>query len=182
MKIFTDTIAKEIGKVLLKHKIPINIEEEIKGRGIKLEKYCVDLEDSVLGEIKKEGESYVINIQALDHYYRKRFTMAHELGHFELHKDLLGDGVDETKEYTRLYRRNNRISISEEVEANKYAADKLMPELAIKEVSSLVQVINKDGEIDLNILDYLYKKFQVSKTALANRLRTLFKEGKLSTN
>ena len=67
-------------------KIPVNIEEKIKKNNIELNKYCFDLKDDILGEIKKEDGKFKINIQARDHYYRKRFTMGHELAHFIKHK------------------------------------------------------------------------------------------------
>lgn len=156
MKVFTDTIAKEIDLVLSKNNVPINIEGEIKKRNIKLNKNCVDFADSVLGEIKKDGESYVINIQAFDHYYRKRFTMAYLLITYEIYKP----------EHKILYK-----PFSEKSTIIDYTCEKLMPESAIKGVLELAPVINQKGEIDLNILEYLYKKFQVSKTALANRFR-----------
>ena len=34
-------------------KIPVNIEEKIKKNNIELNKYCFDLKDDILGEIKK---------------------------------------------------------------------------------------------------------------------------------
>lgn len=59
---------------------------------------------------------------------RQRFTIAHELGHFELHKQDSGLFVD--KEFKMLFRDQNSSSgeIRKEQEANAFAAAILMPE------------------------------------------------------
>jgi Zn-dependent peptidase ImmA (M78 family) len=169
-------ILKEIEDILSKHKVPVNIEEQIRGEGIILDKNYPYFEVDILGEIKKENDKFFINIRGVDHYYRKRFTMAHELGHFILHKDLIGNGVDDNKEYKKLYRANNKITNKEEAEANERAAQILMPEGAIIELAKLTEIIKLvKGEIDIDLLwlDYLSKKFQVSKEAFTIRLAKL---------
>jgi Zn-dependent peptidase ImmA (M78 family) len=169
-------ILKDIETILLKHKVPVNIEEQIRSEGIILNKSYLDFEKGICGELKKENGKFIINISWADHYYRKRFTMAHELGHFVLHKDLIGDGVDDNKEYKKLYRANNKITNSQEVEANDYAAKVLMPEEAIIALAKLTEIIKLvKGEIDIDLLwlDYLSKKFQVSKEAFTIRLAKL---------
>jgi Zn-dependent peptidase ImmA (M78 family) len=169
-------ILKDIETILLKHKVPVNIEEQIRSEGIILNKSYLDFEKGICGELKKENGKFIINISWADHYYRKRFTMAHELGHFVLHKDLIGDGVDDNKEYKKLYRAKNKITNSQEAEANDYAAKVLMPEEAIIALAKLTEIIKLvKGEIDIDILwlDYLSKKFQVSKEAFTIRLAKL---------
>jgi Zn-dependent peptidase ImmA (M78 family) len=169
-------ILKDIETILLKHKVPLNIEEQIRSEGIILNKSYLDFEKGICGELKKENGKFIINISWADHYYRKRFTMAHELGHFVLHKDLIGDGVDDNMEYKKLYRAKNKITNSQEAEANDYAAKVLMPEEAIIALAKLTEIIKLvKGEIDIDILwlDYLSKKFQVSKEAFTIRLAKL---------
>jgi len=169
-------ILKDIETILLKHKVPVNIEEQIRSEGIILNKSYLDFEKGICGELKKENGKFIINISWADHYYRKRFTMAHELGHFVLHKDLIGNGVDDNKEYKKLYRAKNKITNSQEAEANDYAAKVLMPEEAIIALAKLTEIIKLvKGEIDIDILwlDYLSKKFQVSKEAFTIRLAKL---------
>ena len=171
-----NTILEGIQSIILKHKVPVNIEEQIRNEGIILDKSYLGFEDNICGEIKKEGDKFVINISGVDHYYRKRFTMAHELGHFILHKDLIGNGVDDNKEYKKLNRTNNKITNAQEAEANDYAAKVLMPEEAIIALAKLTKIIKSvKDEIDIDILwlDYLSKKFQVSKEAFTIRLAKL---------
>ncbi len=168
-------ILKDIETILLKHKVPVNIEEQIRSEGIILNKSYLDFEKGICGELKKENGKFIINISWVDHYYRKRFTMAHELGHFILHKDLIGNGVDDNKEYKKLYRTNNKITNAQEAEANDYAAKVLMPEEAIIALAKLTEIIKSVSEVDIDILwlDYLSKKFQVSKEAFTIRLAKL---------
>ena len=171
-----NTILEGIQSIILKHKVPVNIEEQIRNEGIILDKSYLGFEDNICGEIKKEGDKFVINISGVDHYYRKRFTMAHELAHFELHKHLIGEGVDDNMEYKKLYRKNNKITNKEEAEANERAAQILMPEDAIIQLAQLTGVIKLvEGKIDIDILwlVYLSKKFQVSKEAFTIRLAKL---------
>ena len=161
-------------------KIPVNIEEKIRKNNIELNKYCFDLKDNILGEIKKENGKFIINIQARDHYYRKRFTMGHELAHFIKHKELIGDGVDDgkvgNKLYRAVYRKNDKITSKEEVEANHYSAELLIPNKLTNFIyESFFKDINKEDslDIDINFLEFLSKKFQVSTAVVSFRIKNL---------
>ena len=161
-------------------KIPVNIEEKIRKNNIELNKYCFDLKDDILGEIKKENGKFIINIQARDHYYRKRFTMGHELAHFIKHKELIGDGVDDgkvgNKLYRTIYRKNDKITSKEEVEANHYSAELLIPnKLANFIYQNFFKDIKKEDslDIDINFLEFLSKKFQVSTAVASFRIKNL---------
>ena len=161
-------------------KIPVNIEEKIRKNNIELNKYCFD---DILGEIKKEDGKFKINIQARDHYYRKRFTMGHELAHFIKHKELIGDGVDDgkvgNKLYRTMYRKNDKITSKEEVEANRYSAELLIPnELANFIYESFFKNIKKEDslDIDINFLEFLSKKFQVSTAVVSFRIKNLIQQ------
>jgi Zn-dependent peptidase ImmA (M78 family) len=117
--------------------------------------------DNVSGMIIKDKENlydapsgYAIFVNKNHTKTRKRFTIAHELAHFILHKDKIGNGVSDDI----LYRSglSNRV----EVEANKWAADILMP-------WDLVVDAMQDGHTEL---EDLAKVFEVSKSAMAIRL------------
>jgi len=165
--------------------IPVNIVEKIKEQNIELNELCYDLHDEVLGEIKKENGKYKINIQGYDFNYRRRFTMAHELGHYKLHKDLLDDeGLDDGLSYETMYRKNAKISSMEEMQANKYAIEMLVPkELIISivkelnKIKEIPRIIDENGEANnLNLIEYLSNRFEVSKIALGFRLNQLYKK------
>jgi hypothetical protein len=69
------------------------------------------------------GSGFSVGINAREPYTRKRFTVAHEIGHFLLHRSKLDAGIflEDT-----MYRGTGMSSL-EETEANKFAADLLMP-------------------------------------------------------
>ena len=48
-------ILKDIETILLKHKVPVNIEEQIRSEGIILNKSYLDFEKGICGELKKEN-------------------------------------------------------------------------------------------------------------------------------
>jgi Zn-dependent peptidase ImmA (M78 family) len=69
---------------------------------------------------------FSIHINSSEHPNRQRFTHAHELAHFILHRDLIESGlVDDT-----MYR--SQLSDYYEVQANRMAADILMPIRLVK--------------------------------------------------
>ena len=120
--------------------------------------------------VRLENGRYKISIQSKDHYYRKRFTMAHELAHFLFHSDKIENGINDNKMYRStpagdLY--NNQIGVEEEIEANKFAAAVLMPEKFLKNEIKNVQEVND------SFLEKLSRKLQVSKAALKIRIDSL---------
>jgi Zn-dependent peptidase ImmA (M78 family) len=98
---------------------------------------------------------FSITVNATEPLPRQRFTVAHELAHFLLHRDKFVNGmlVDDT-----MYR--SGLTSSEEREANKLAAEILMP-------YSLLQQMIAQG---IRSLPKLAGKFQVSKDAMSIRL------------
>ncbi len=150
---------------------PVNIEGIIRAFNIELEKNA-DLREGVLGEIRKKKDGrYKISIKKTDHYFRKRFTMAHELGHFVLHGAMIGDGVDDNVKYRstpegNFY--NPNITTREETEANQFAASMLMPENLL-----LPRVRETRGEFDNQFIKDLATEFQVSPQAMKIRLDAL---------
>ncbi len=150
----------------LMNSLPINIEGMIRLHGIELDKNA-KLASELSGEIRKMGdEDYKISIQESDHYYRKRFTMAHELGHFLLHKDKIGDGVNDTPAYRTSDKDdlfNTNITAEHEAEANAFAAALLMPKEAIEHYF----LEEKKTPKEMTII------FQVSEKALEIRIKNL---------
>lgn len=108
------------------------------------------IKDKVLG-----GESgYAIFVNDRDMLPRQRFTIAHELAHFLLHRDAIGDGIVEDA----LFR--SGLDNEQEVEANRLAADILMP----------WHLINAEMSKGLKTIEALADKFQVSHSAMSIRL------------
>ncbi len=159
--------------------IPVNIEAMIRSFDIELDKNS-NLPEGVLGEISKNGDHYKISIKKTDHYYRKRFTMAHELGHFVLHKDKIGNGIDDSENYRTLRRTNSAVGDLEEREANNFAANILMPEdLVVQYARERGVLIGSEKEKD-DALQEIATAFQVSKAAMLIRINSL--KDKILTN
>lgn len=70
-------------------KVPVDVVKIAKLNDIAV--YEGDLEKSVSGAIRynKEKENFEILVNKNDTRERKRFTIAHEIGHFFLHKEIL---------------------------------------------------------------------------------------------
>lgn len=108
--------------------VPVHVVPIAEKFGLKVFKNR-NFPDNLSGLIKKsDDESYEIHVNGNHPITRQRFTMAHELAHFLLHKNEIGDGV--TDDF--LYRSNLTSRI--EREANDLAAKILMPKhLLLKE-------------------------------------------------
>ena len=95
-----------------------------------------DMNDNLSGQIeKKEDGDYKITVNKNDGVTRQRFTIAHEIGHYTLHRVLIGNGITENRMYRSVNGKFNNTSISnfQETEANSFAAYLLMPDEKIDE-------------------------------------------------
>lgn len=113
------------------------------------------------GFIKKEGKVFRVYVSPYQMNTRRKFTIAHELGHLFLH---MGFNIDEelwNSQDEKMYYRNG--SSEEEQQANEFAAALLMPRSEYK------KILNKytDGNIvnTRKIAEY----FNVSVNAASNR-------------
>jgi Zn-dependent peptidase ImmA (M78 family) len=128
-------------------------------------------DDELSGMVHIKDGLPIIGVNALHHPNRQRFTIAHELGHLELHRDMITAAVHVDKAFPALMRDSNSATGMEkiEIEANQFAAALLMPRGMIKEVLAGRQFdIEDEGP-----LEELAKKFKVSKQALQYRIRNL---------
>lgn len=115
--------------------------------------------DFVSGMIRKEEEGYTIYVNANHTVKRRRYTAAHELAHYILHKREIGDRIGNSITDDSLYR--SGLSNATESEANYLAEDILMPE----------DQVNEMWLDPMSSLDKMAKYFNVSKQAMAVRLR-----------
>ena len=91
---------------------------------------------------------YVIEINNRHSENRRRFTLAHEISHYLLHRNEIGDGITDDA----LYR--SKLGDHIETEANRLAAQLLMPRL-------LVRTLFRSG---MRSLSELCKMFKVSES------------------
>ncbi len=111
----------------------------------------------------------IIGVNSLHHPNRQRFTIAHELGHLELHRQMITSNVHVDKNFPALMRDRKSATGTEqiEIEANQFAAELLMPIALIEQALAGKQFdIDDDGPIE-----ELAKKLRVSKQALEYRIR-----------
>jgi len=161
-------------KILSKYNIynpPINVKSLSKKIGIKLVE--TDLPDDISAIIDLEDfKSPYILVNKAHHPVRQRFSIAHELGHYFLHKPTK---VHVDKNFSTIFKRDQNSStalIPIEIEANKFAAHLLMPEELI--LNQLSSVIKKD--INLSVDDFvleLSNQFKVSTASMRFRLQNL---------
>lgn len=147
---------QNISTILQNHsdKLPINIVAI--ARDLEVEVYAATLHDATSGLIKKtEAGGYAIFVNDKHSTERKRFTIAHELAHFILHKEHIGDGIYDDA----LYR--SGLQNWMEAEANKLAADLLMPTHHVKRLRD---------DSRFNTVKSIAKEFRVSEQAMAIRL------------
>ena len=119
--------------------------------------------DYISGLIREDPEhggwsGYAIYTNANHTNKRRRFTIAHELGHYVLHRDLIGNGITDDA----LYR--SRLSGLIERQANRFAAKLLMP----------WNLIIESTEQGINTVKGLADKFDVSRSAMSIRLEVPF--------
>ncbi|MEO9474604.1 MAG: ImmA/IrrE family metallo-endopeptidase [Cyclobacteriaceae bacterium] len=161
---------KQITEKLLKScKIltaPVSLEELTNKLSLKLKPSMLDDDTSGMLIVKNGKAIIAFNHDHVDG--RKRFTIAHEIGHFLLHynndgsEDLFLDKYKSTSVYLRSNESNR-----EETEANVFAANLLMPEFLLKEESA------KYDEIGEKEIEDLANKFKVSSIAMTYRLQNL---------
>ena len=128
----------------------------------------------IAGQIRKVDENYEISVSRYDPKVRQRFTIAHELAHFLLHKDII-DQTENGITDTILYRSNAPLKI--EFEANRLAADILMPS------SQLIKIIRDafNNKVTDEVIETLARKFEVSTAAMEVRLSSFPRENAVHT-
>lgn len=115
------SISEEQRRVITAHQneLPIAVGAIARDFGIKVMKSTMP--GSISGEIREVDGVVTIKVNRHDVKERQRFTIAHEIAHFLLHKDRLAGGIEDDV----LYR--SRLSDELEREANRLAADIVMP-------------------------------------------------------
>ncbi|WP_377277224.1 ImmA/IrrE family metallo-endopeptidase [Rhizobium sp. R86522] len=141
---------------------PINVIGAIRDLGI--EYFEEPLDDGVSGSIDLIDGKYEIRVNSNQSLQRRRFTAAHELAHYLLHRDLLR----QHGHLDRLFSSGQvvsgqTLSPAHEVEANKLAAEILMPERAVRD-----ELVWSHYDIEK-----IARQFQVSVPAMEIRLKVL---------
>jgi Zn-dependent peptidase ImmA (M78 family) len=159
--------AKQILQDLNITEFPVPISTIAEARGLSIQQY--DLGEKVSGVLVINRGLGTIGVNPDHGTTRQRFTIAHELGHYELHrhsKDLFIDSA------YKVHFRDETSSTGEklvEMQANAFAAAILMPrDMLIHEI--------KENNFDLHdetTIESLANKFQVSPMAMTYRIMNL---------
>jgi len=148
---------------------PVNVDGLAIDLGVTILKD--ELDPEVSGLLYRRPNSTVIAVNRDHAKTRRRFTVAHELGHLRLHdgRPLIVDHVVRA----RINLRDHRSSLAtnrEEIEANRFAATLLMPP---EFVHSQMDVVHRRGLGEHGTIEALAKKFSVSGQAMEIRLTNL---------
>lgn len=153
-------------EIIMKYALipPVDVKKIISEIGITyVERYME--EEGQSGFIEYDGWSCTIAVNIEDGPQRKRFTAAHELGHFLKHRDLLKKRRHLDRLYDEYANRNadQPLEHQHEIQANQFAASLLMPRKTI------------ENELDkgVNTIRELASIFDVSRMAMEYRLKAL---------
>ncbi|MBS0882176.1 ImmA/IrrE family metallo-endopeptidase [Pantoea sp. JGM49] len=139
--------------------IPLDVSSLTKLLGITMRMEPMKGDES--GSLKRGKDGvWVMTINSLHHPHRQRFTIAHELAHFIKHT-IISDEFNDS-----VFFRDGKIN-KIETEANKFAAELLMPE------TDFHNFINEKSKTVEDIALY----FQVSSMAVRLRAKQLGYKG-----
>ena len=159
--------ARNILSLLNIDEAPVPVDKIAIQRGLKIVPY--ELGEDVSGVLVMDNGVNTIGYNPEQPEVRQRFTIAHELGHFELHKSHTGIFIDKS---FRVQFRNSDSATGEylqEQEANAFAAALLMPE------DFLIREIEKNG-YHLSMEESIHalaETFNVSSMAMTYRIANL---------
>lgn len=140
---------------------PVDVEGLALALGLRVDR--VPLPEDISGMIEPYRDGYRIVVNSDHADTRQRFTLAHELGHFMLHRHLIKSGLGDDRAYrsadTGQYR-NTLVGRPQETEANRFAAALLMP-------TEQIERIKAEGVNDPSVLA---RRLGVSEHAMHIRL------------
>lgn len=144
---------------------PVNLKNIMNSLSIKFEEK--DYEGQLSGAAIFNGNDMIVTVSSKEPESRKRFTIAHEIGHLLLHAD---QALNIDIKPVSLNRDLNSTTGESwrEVEANYFAASLLMPKEDVK------SHFEKWSELEEDIrLKKLAQRYEVSMQAMSVRLNTL---------
>lgn len=162
-----DTISERVEELLVEFRVrrpPVPVDKI--ARGLNLQVCSLPAEDDISGAIIRKGDQVIIAVNPAHHLNRRRFTIAHELGHYFLHKGL-GEHVDENFRVAWRNADSSKAVNWVEIQANRFAAELLMP------ARFLERDLNSLSTIDKRTVALLAARYTVSAEAMKIRLSQL---------
>ncbi len=127
-------------------------------------------EDDISGILFRDGKQTVIGINSSHSNVRQRFTIAHEIGHLVLHDGELF--IDQAVRVNFRDKRSGQAINLQEIEANKFAAELLMPDAMIRDQIAK-RIVKKKIATESSLISELARIFEVSEQAMGFRLFNL---------
>jgi Zn-dependent peptidase ImmA (M78 family) len=137
--------------------VPFDVEGLASSVGLRVE--YLPMASEISGFLRRQNGEWIAGVNSLHHPNRQRFTLAHELGHYLLHRDA-GNFEDKA-----LFRREAQFD-RHESEANAFASKLLMPETDFRTL-----VLGRQAN-----LEDLARHFGVSSAAAKFRAASLGEE------
>jgi Zn-dependent peptidase ImmA (M78 family) len=147
---------------------PVPVDAIAQQKGIALR--YMPLDESLSGMIFMQNGVPTVVVNSLHHANRRRFTVAHELGHFEFHMAAIGSDVHVDKRFLARDANSSTGFDMKEIEANRFAAELLVPRaMLIEELRGRTVDLEADDEL----LGELAEAFGVSRQMMAIRVGEL---------
>ncbi|MGH2892603.1 MAG: ImmA/IrrE family metallo-endopeptidase [Solirubrobacteraceae bacterium] len=150
-------------------KPPVPVEQIARREGIQVVRTQASGTES--GFLLRDNKRIVIGINSRNSRKRQRFTIAHELGHWQLHHDGRPLIVDHAIRINKRNEVSSAASDHEEIQANAFAAALLMPEEMVQSAVDRELGLGIDSRDDL--IQTLADEFDVSSEAIGFRLINL---------
>jgi Zn-dependent peptidase ImmA (M78 family) len=165
MRVLGKTIKAKAEKIRQQYNVqepPVNLFEIASGEGIEIIYFKPDENTSdISGLLNKDLKRVYLNVS--ESAARQNFTLAHELAHYFLNHKPNEYGV---------YRRDSFYvdqKPEKEIEADRFAAELLMPEELINKVKKTYELTDESAAV-------LSRLFGVSTSAMRYRLKELNRE------
>lgn len=145
--------------------LPIDVVGIAKDLGLQLDMQA-ELHPEISSEIAMTPDDhYKISVNINDHLRRKRFSIAHQLGHYLLHREKISRGLDDSYDYKIIVAGNfynSNVDDKDEHHANRFAEELLIP-------GKKLRLLFSQGKS----IDELADVFFVSKKAIQIRLKSI---------
>ncbi|MDZ4257886.1 MAG: ImmA/IrrE family metallo-endopeptidase [Gemmatimonadales bacterium] len=148
------------------YEVPVPLELVAHRLGLKVQR--VPLGESISGVLVLSDGGGMIGVNSDQPEVRQRFTIAHELGHFLLHKGKSELFIDRT---FVAFRNSSSATGKErvEIQANQFAAALLMPEELLSREAMDMVIDLAEGDL----INTLADRFGVSSQSMTFRLENL---------
>jgi Zn-dependent peptidase ImmA (M78 family) len=146
--------------------LPVDVEAIARAQGLSVR--AESLEESTSGMLVIKDGGGVIAVNQAHHRNRQRFSVAHELGHYVLHRNSAKVFIDAVPVFYRDEVAADGTHL-QEIQANAFAAELLMPESTVREMYQRQPVDPHDEAA----VKRMAARFEVSAQALTLRLAKL---------